>query len=99
DVAEATAQLLERRPAPGLYHCVNSGATTWLGIAEEAARLLGCTSHLVPTSVHAVAMKAARPQYCPLSNEKLRRAGIGMPSWQDALARHIAGSLIPNNRC
>jgi len=89
DVAEATAQVLERRPPPGLYHCVNSGTTTWLGIAEEAARLLKCTPDLVPTSVHAVPMKAARPQYCALSNDKLRQAGIAMPSWQDALARHL----------
>lgn len=89
DVAEATAQLLEQRPPAGLYHCVNSGATTWLGLAEEAARLLGCTPNLVPISVSSVELKAARPTYCALSNDKLRGAGIGMPTWQDALGRHI----------
>ena len=89
DVADATARLLERRPAEGVYHCVNSGATTWLGIAEEATRLLGCRSNLVPVSVHDVKLKARRPQYCALSNEKLRHAGIDMPAWQDALARYI----------
>lgn len=92
DVADATAQLLERCPAEGTYHCVNSGTTTWLGIAEEAARLLGCRAHLVPVSVHAVSLKAKRPQYCALSNEKLRQAGIDMPTWQDALARYIENS-------
>jgi dTDP-4-dehydrorhamnose reductase len=35
-------------------------------------------------------MKAKRPQYCALSNEKLRAAGIPMPTWQDALARYVA---------
>jgi len=31
-----------------------------------------------------------RPTYCALSNEKLRRAGLVMPTWQDALARHLS---------
>ncbi|OFW21520.1 MAG: dTDP-4-dehydrorhamnose reductase [Acidobacteria bacterium RIFCSPLOWO2_12_FULL_66_21] len=89
DVAGATAQLLERRPPSGIYHCVNSGPTTWLGIAEEAARLLGCQPDIVPISVRDVTLKAKRPQYCALSNEKLREAGIDMPPWQDALRRYV----------
>jgi dTDP-4-dehydrorhamnose reductase len=44
-----------------------------------------------------VPLRAARPQYCALSNEKLRSVGIVMPSWQDALARYVAtmGSSSP----
>ena len=34
-------------------------------------------------------LRAARPLYCALSNEKLRAAGIEMPTWQDALARYV----------
>jgi dTDP-4-dehydrorhamnose reductase len=90
DVAEATARLIELRPPAGLYHCVNNGVTTWLGLAEEAERLMGKTADLQPVRVAAVPMKAKRPQYCALSNEKLRAAGIPMPAWQDALARYIA---------
>ena len=29
DVVNATRAVLERRPPAGLYHCVNSGWTTW----------------------------------------------------------------------
>ena len=29
-------------------------------------------------------------KYCALSNEKLRLAGIAMPTWQNALERHVA---------
>jgi dTDP-4-dehydrorhamnose reductase len=89
DVADATMHLLAARPPSGLYHCVNSGVTTWLGIAEEAARLLGCEPAFEPVSVETVRMRASRPRYCALSNEKLRRAGIEMAPWQDALRRHI----------
>jgi dTDP-4-dehydrorhamnose reductase len=92
DVAEATLRLLEVRPPAGLYHCVNSGVSTWVGIAEEAARLLGREAALDRVSVDQVKLRAKRPKYCALSNEKLSQAGIPMPSWQDALARYIARS-------
>jgi len=91
DVAEATTQLLVIRPPAGVYHCVNSGVTTWLEVALEAARLLGRDPNLIPTEVASVSLPAKRPKYCALSNEKLHREGIGMPNWQDALARYIAG--------
>jgi dTDP-4-dehydrorhamnose reductase len=89
DVAAATMRLIQARPACGLYHCVNSGVTTWLGIAEEAARLLRREASIERVSVDAVKLRARRPRYCALSNEKLRLAGIQMPTWQDALARYI----------
>jgi dTDP-4-dehydrorhamnose reductase len=89
DVAEATVRLLEIRPPCGLYHCVNGGVTTWLGIAEEAARLLQRDASIERVSVDSVKMRARRPKYCALSNEKLRAAGIAMPTWQDSLARYI----------
>ena len=89
DVAAATAKLAELRPPVGLYHCVNSGVTTWLGIAEEAARLLEAPAEFIPVRVEDVQFRAPRPRYCALSNEKLRNAGIPMPGWQDALARYL----------
>lgn len=92
DVASATEQLITpgaSRPAPGVYHCVNSGVTTWLGIAEEIVRLLGRKAELIPVKSTEVKLKARRPVYCALSNEKLRDAGIIMPTWQSALARYV----------
>jgi dTDP-4-dehydrorhamnose reductase len=89
DVAAATERLMVSRPAPGVYHCVNSGVTTWLGIAEEIARLLCRDAELIPVKSTEVKLKARRPVYCALSNEKLRDAGIAMPTWQDALQRYV----------
>ena len=37
DVAEATVALVEREAPVGLYHCVNSGATTWVEVARTLA--------------------------------------------------------------
>jgi dTDP-4-dehydrorhamnose reductase len=90
DVADATARLLEIRPASGIYHCVNGGVTTWLGVAQEAARLLQREPILIPTSVASVPLRARRPKYCALSNEKLHAIGIDMPDWRNALARYVA---------
>jgi dTDP-4-dehydrorhamnose reductase len=89
DVAETTEQVIARRPEPGVYHCVNSGVTTWLGIAEEIARLLGKDAEILPVKSTEVKLKAKRPVYCALSNDKLAAAGMPMPTWQDALSRYI----------
>jgi dTDP-4-dehydrorhamnose reductase len=92
DVVEATERLLERRAPVGLYHCVNSGVTNWLALAEEIARLIGKSdARLVPVRVADVKLRASRPQYCALANDKLASAiGRALPSWQDAIARHLA---------
>ena len=76
---------------PGLYHCVNSGATTWLEFAEQMARLLGIDARLTPVHLADMNLRATRPVYCALSNAKLRALGIEMPPWQDALERFISG--------
>jgi len=89
DVVAATLALVERRVPSGLFHCVNSGSVTWFGLAEFVAGLLGVEPRLVPVRVADTPLPAARPQYCALSNRRLADLGIGMPSWQDALTRHV----------
>jgi dTDP-4-dehydrorhamnose reductase len=90
DAARATRQLIEAQAPPGIYHCVNSGSCTWVELARELAGLLGVEPRLKPTRMADVPLRAARPQYCALSNAKLRAAGVDMPSWQDALARYVS---------
>jgi dTDP-4-dehydrorhamnose reductase len=89
DIARATRQLVEGRHAPGVYHCVNSGAATWAEIATEIARLLGRPANLQPMTLETAGLAAARPKYSALSTRKLASLGIVMPSWQDALSRHL----------
>jgi dTDP-4-dehydrorhamnose reductase len=91
DVVEATCRLVDTGAPGGLYHCVNGGATNWLELGEELARLTGraATARLEPVAFASVAMKAKRPQYCALSNAKLRAAGVEMPEWRDALRRYL----------
>lgn len=89
DVAEATQALLDRGE-PGLYHCVSTGHATWHEVAIEIARAMGKErlAKLVPVSVADVALRAPRPQFAALSNEKLSRV-LPVPSWQDAVRRYL----------
>ena len=96
DVARATQHLMESGAAPGLYHCVNSGQTTWYELAEEVGRLLDARPQLEAVTLDTVQLKAVRPRFCALSNRKLAAAGFMMPSWQDALRRwHASRELTP----
>jgi dTDP-4-dehydrorhamnose reductase len=93
DAARATRLVLERAIAPGLYHCVNSGRCTWLELAQELARLLGVAPTVKAVRMGDVKLRAQRPQYCALSNEKLRQAGIEMPGWRESLALAVRYDL------
>ena len=95
DVVAASAYLLSSKAPFGVYHCVNTGHATWLDLGKEIARVLGCSeASLKPVSVDAVKFAAPRPRYAALSNQKLAAAGFTMPTWQDAIGRHLrAGAL------
>ncbi len=92
DVALATRHLVDICAAPGVYHCVNSGQETWAGVVAEAARTMGVAARVVPITLASVAMRAARPRFCALSNAKLAATGWAMPAWQDAMHRWLAPS-------
>ncbi|MCX6542849.1 MAG: dTDP-4-dehydrorhamnose reductase [Acidobacteria bacterium] len=89
DVAAATRALLKMQAPAGVYHCVNTGACSWMDVAREAGRLLATTPRLRPITLEDVKLLAPRPKFCALDNSRLVGLGIVMPTWQDALARHI----------
>ena len=91
DVASATRHLVDSGADPGVYHCVNSGHATWHDVAVEAARILGVTPRLEAVTMEQMALKASRPRFCALANQKLADAGFIMPEWQGALGRWLAG--------
>lgn len=91
-VVRATLALVTTRPPFGIYHCVNTGETTWLGIANELATLAGRSgAPITPTMMRDAKLRAPRPLHAALSNAKLRAAGILMPTWQEALGEYIKG--------
>ena len=90
DVAAATEALVAHEAPSGLYHCVNSGYATWYEVAAEIARQAGVSDEVLrPVKVGDLKLRARRPQFAALSNEKLRQAGFEMPAWQDAVRRYL----------
>ena len=91
DARDATLRLLERDTPSGIFHCVNSGQGTWADVGELVAETLGADASLLArTSVKDVKLRAQRPVYCALSNEKLAAAiGHPLPTWQDAVTRYL----------
>ena len=77
-----------------MFHCVNSGPGTWADVGRHIAELLGADPGLLAlTSVKDVKLRAHRPVYCALSNDKLAEAtGAPLPTWQDAITRYLAES-------
>jgi dTDP-4-dehydrorhamnose reductase len=92
DVVDATMAIVARDLPFGLYHCVNSGATTWVEIARTLATLLGVDADRAVEGVPFASLvaPAPRPQYPTLANARLAAAGVVLPTWQDALRRAVA---------
>lgn len=102
-LAEATALVLARamlpgRSAPrlprgqeGLFHLSSSGATSWLGFAEEILRRTGFNrvepeTRLVGISTTEYPTPARRPLNSQLSSARLEREfGIRIPDWREGL--------------
>jgi dTDP-4-dehydrorhamnose reductase len=90
DVVKATATLIVSAPPAGLYHCVNTGCTTWSGVARELATLLDVSdASVLDVPMASAALVAPRPQYAALANAMLAAAGAALPTWQDALGRYV----------
>jgi dTDP-4-dehydrorhamnose reductase len=93
DVVDVTSALLTSDAPYGIYHCVGSGMATWMDAATYLAAALGRSAQIIPVRMASLTMKAKRPQYCALSNAKLRSVGIAMPTWEDALSRYARARL------
>jgi dTDP-4-dehydrorhamnose reductase len=99
DLAGAIAHIVSRAEVePGIYHYTDSGETTWYEFAREIQRLgreaglLGRACELKPLTTAEYPTPAARPAYSVLSKDKIERVfGIVPPSWQESLAKYIAG--------
>jgi dTDP-4-dehydrorhamnose reductase len=82
DLAAATRDVLERMPAPGIYHTVNSGAASWFDFAREIFRIAGRPVTVLPVASTHFPRKAQRPPKAVLLSTKLPP----MRPWTAALA-------------
>jgi dTDP-4-dehydrorhamnose reductase len=84
---------LGRSDAPGgIYHCTNTGDTTWYGLTQAIFEELGADPGRVqPTTTDAFPRPAPRPAHSVLSEAAWVKAGLHpMPDWRDALRAAFA---------
>lgn len=78
--------------AYGTYHVVNSGETTWYGLAAELFRLAALPVVLEPITTAEYGAAAPRPRYSVLDTAKYHAlpGRPAMPPWQAALAEYLS---------
>lgn len=95
DVSRVTCELLDGTAEYGTYHCVSSGSTSWYDLARHIAGCVGTATRIEPMTVAELKTIARRPQFCALSNAKLRAAGIEMPDWRSRVTDHLRARIQP----
>jgi dTDP-4-dehydrorhamnose reductase len=88
DLSRAIIQLC-RKNASGIVHVTNAGDCSWFEFAQEIITGSGLATEVRPVSSQQMSRPAPRPAYSVLSATSLRRYGIEMPGWKDALSRYL----------
>lgn len=93
DLAPALLELSRRR-VTGLMHAVNKGQVSRFGQITRAVQLAGLDVGLVkPVLTRDLGPAAERPAYSALDTRRLGRIIFGgLPTWTDALARHLGAT-------
>ena len=92
DLARGLIELGRSGADAGIYHCTNSGDTTWYGFAQAIFDELGAdVARVMPTTTAAFPRPAPRPSYSVLSDAAWLKAGLpALPTWRDGLAAAFA---------
>jgi dTDP-4-dehydrorhamnose reductase len=87
DLARGIVALVRSDAPAGIYHCTNSGDTTWHGFTRAIFAELGADPERVaPTTTDKFPRPAPRPAYSVLSDAEWLAAGLPpMPDWRVAL--------------
>ncbi len=70
-------------------HVTNAGETSWYEFACELMRAAGLDVTVEPITMECLARPARRPKYSALSDASLRRYGIQMRHWREALMDYL----------
>lgn len=93
DLASIIHQAIEKQIPYGIYHTTNMGYTTWYEFTREIFEKAGISCKVNPVTSEEFASAAKRPKNSKLSKEKLLKAGIEVPTYEDALDRYLKEEL------
>jgi|SRR5579883_2286953 dTDP-4-dehydrorhamnose reductase len=89
DVAEAILDMVLNQASPGIWHVVNSGASTWYEFAARIVSDVNLDARVLPIKTEEFPTPAARPRYSALDNDKVSKIIRPMRAWQDALRDYL----------
>lgn len=89
DLANVIAEAIEKKIPYGIYHTTNEGFTTWYDFTKKIYELSNINCKVLPVTSEQFIRPAKRPKNSMLSKEKLVKAGIQIPNYEDALKRYI----------
>ena len=89
DLANVIAEAIEKKIPYGVYHTTNEGFTTWYDFTKKIYELAKIDCKVSPVTSEQFVRPAKRPKNSMLSKEKLLKAGIKIPEYEDALKRYL----------
>ncbi len=93
DLASIIHQAIEKQIPYGIYHTTNMGYTTWYEFTKKIFEKANISCKVNPVTSEEFASSAKRPKNSKLSKEKLLKAGIEVPTYEDALDRYLKEEL------
>lgn len=93
DLASIIHQAIEKEIPYGIYHTTNMGYTTWYEFTKKIFEKANISCKVNPVTSEEFASAAKRPKNSKLSKEKLLKAGIEVPHYEDALDRYLKEEL------
>ena len=89
DLASIIHQTIKKQIPYGVYHATNLGYTTWYEFTKKIFEKANISCKVNPVTSEEFASVAKRPKNSKLSKEKLLKAGIEIPDYEDALDRYL----------
>lgn len=91
DAAVKINEVIMGRATFGIYHLANSGYCSWYEFAKAIFDMSGTSHEIEPKAVSEMGLRAKRPRFSALDNERLRSAGfVDMRGWRDALKEYLS---------
>ncbi len=93
DLASIIHQAIEKQIPYGIYHATNIGYTTWYEFTKQIFEKADYSCIVNPVTSEEFNSAAKRPKNSKLSKEKLLKAGVVVPTYEDALDRYLKEEL------
>lgn len=90
DLGRAILQLFSLSVAPGIYHLVNEGSSSWADFTKAIFKIAGLSTNVISVDRGGRNGKMQRPLFSVLANTKAHALGVVLPPWQDGLKRYMA---------